>query len=133
MMYQKKQSELSVVMKAKDLCKYIMTVTQKSPKQYRFTFTSRMQNLSLDIIEHIYRANDTFVSGSDKAARYQRRLDFQHEALTELRLLAYFAQVALEQKAILPNQYEQIAKQSADCMNMVGAWILSDKKRFGYD
>jgi len=131
-MHEKKQSELTVIMKAKDLCKYIMTVTQKSPKQYRFTFTSRLQNLSLDVIEHIYRANDTFVSGNEKAARYQRRLDFQQEALTELRLLAYFAQAALEQQAILPKQYEQIAKQSSDCMNLLGAWIISDKKRFGY-
>jgi hypothetical protein len=130
---EKPKSELSVVMKAKDLCKYIMTVTQKSPKQYRFTFTSRMQNLSLDAIEHIYRANDTFVAnGPEKQIKCRQRLDFQHEALTELRLLAYFAQLALEQKAILPKQYEQIAKQSADCMNLVGAWILSDKKRFGY-
>lgn len=29
---QKKQSELTVITKAKDLCTYVMTVTQKSPK-----------------------------------------------------------------------------------------------------
>ena len=73
-MYEKKQNELTVVMKAKDLCQYIMTVTQKSPKQYRFTFTSRLQNLSLDVIEHIYRANDTFVAnGPDKAEKHKQR------------------------------------------------------------
>ena len=58
---QKKQSELTVIMKTKDLCTYVMTVTQKSPKQYRYTFVSRLQNLSLDIIENLYRANDTIV------------------------------------------------------------------------
>ena len=58
---QKKQSELTVITKAKDLCTYVMTVTQKSPKQYRYTFVSRLQNLSLDIIENLYRANDTIV------------------------------------------------------------------------
>jgi len=127
----KPQSDLVVIMKAKDLCKYIMTVTQKSPKQFRFTFTSRLQNHSLDIIEHLYRANDTFVAnGPDKREKFKQRLDFQHTALTELRLLAYFAQIALEQKAILPKQYEQIAKLSNDCMNMVGAWIKGDRNRF---
>ncbi|MDR1891808.1 MAG: four helix bundle protein [Oscillospiraceae bacterium] len=132
-MPEKRQSELTVVMRAKDLCRYIMTITQKCPKQFRFIFTTRIQNLSLDIIEHIYRANDTFVAnGPDKQLNYKRRLNFQHEALTELRLLAYFAQVALEEKAILPKHYEQISMQSVDCMNMIGAWILSDKKRFGY-
>ena len=36
---EKQKSELTVIVKAKDLCKYVMTVTQKSPKQFRFTFT----------------------------------------------------------------------------------------------
>ena len=37
---ERKQSELTVITKAKDLCSYVMTVTQKSPKQFRFTFVS---------------------------------------------------------------------------------------------
>lgn len=49
------QSELGVIVKAKDLCSYIMIITQKSPKHFRYTFVSRMQNLSLDIIEKIYK------------------------------------------------------------------------------
>ena len=43
------ESELVVITKAKDLCGYVLTVTQKSPKQFRFTFTSRLQNLCVDI------------------------------------------------------------------------------------
>lgn len=125
----KNQSELSVVMKAKDLCRYVMTITQKSPRQYRFTFTSRIQNLCLDIIENIYLANETYVAGEDAKAKRQRRLDLQHAALTQIKLLAYFAQLALEQKAILPKQYEQIAKQSAECQNLLGGWIRSDRNR----
>jgi len=126
------RSELHVVMKAKDLCRYVMTVTQKTPKQYRFTFTLRMQNLCMDIIEAIYLANETFVGGSQIKERYQQRLDYQHKALTKVKLLAYFAQLGLEQKAILPRQYEQIAKQSAECQYLLGGWIKSDKNRFKY-
>ena len=47
------EKELTVIVKAKDLCAYIMTITQKSPKQFRFTFVSRLQNLSLDIVENL--------------------------------------------------------------------------------
>ncbi len=43
----KAESELSVIVKAKDLCGYIMTVTQRSPKQFRFTYVSRLQNAAL--------------------------------------------------------------------------------------
>lgn len=123
-------TDLSVIMKAKDLCRYIMTVTQKSPKQYRFTFTSRLQNLSMDIIENLYLANEVFIGGENPGSRLQQRLDLQHKAMTQTRLLAYFAQLALEQKAILPKQYEQIAMQSTEVLNLLGGWVRSDRNRF---
>jgi hypothetical protein len=85
-----------------------MTVTHKSPKQFRFTFTSRLQNLSLDVIEALYRANDTFVTKENASAR-EKRLEFQHQAMTNLKLLAYFSLLAREQNCILPRQYEQIS------------------------
>jgi hypothetical protein len=122
------QSELVVVTKTKELCSYIMVVTQKSPKQFRFTFVSRLQNLSLDVIECIYRANDIFiVKGNEKKA--SERLDFQHKALTSLKLLVYIANIALTRQCLLPKQYEQIAKQTTECMRLLGAWINSDRKR----
>ena len=124
------KNELLVVMKAKDLCRYVMTITQKTPKQYRFTFTTRLQNLTMDIIEDIYLANDTFVGGKNDEAKAEKRLDLQHNAMTKVRLLAYIAQLALEQKAILPKQYEQIAMQSTEVLNLLGGWINSDRRRF---
>ena len=61
----KGKNELIVVTRAKDLCSYIMTVTQKCPKNFRYTYVSRLQNLAMDVIENIFRANDTFVSKGD--------------------------------------------------------------------
>ena len=107
-----------------------MTITQKTPKQYRFTFTTRLQNLTMDIIEDIYLANDTFVGGKNAEAKAEKCLDLQHNAMTKVRLLAYIAQLALEQKAILPKQYEQIAMQSTEVLNLLGGWINSDRRRF---
>ena len=40
------KSELQVITKAKDLFRYVMQVTHKSPKEYRFTYVVRMQNLA---------------------------------------------------------------------------------------
>ena len=83
-------SDLSVITKSKDLCSYIMTVTQKSPKQFRFSFVGRLQNLSLSVIENLYRANDTYIQrGDDGAIRW--RADYQREAITELRIHGYIA------------------------------------------
>jgi hypothetical protein len=120
----KKKSELTVVMKAKELCSYIMTVTQKSPKQFRFTFVTRLQNLALDVIERIYRANEVhLISGA------AQRLEFQRSALTDLKLLAYIAELSMTQGCLLPKQFEEIAKLTTDCQHLLGAWINSDKKR----
>ena len=123
------KSELMVVTKSKELCSYIMTVTQKSPKQFRFTFVTRLQNLSLDVIEKIYYANETFVSKGN-AKNAEKRLAFQHQALTALKLIAYISELAMTQKCLLFKQYEEIAKLTTDCQRLIGAWINSDKKRF---
>jgi len=123
------QNELTVVTKSKELCSYIMTVTQKSPKQFRFTFVTRLQNLSLDVIEKIYYANEIFVTkGNEKNA--ENRLAFQHQALTTLKLIAYISELAMVQKCLLFKQYEQISKLTTDCQRLIGAWINSDRKRF---
>ena len=123
-----KQSELTVVTKAKDLCSYIMVVTQKSPKHFRYTFVSRMQNLALSVIENLFRANDVFVTKADTIKK-KERLDFQRSAMTDLKVLGYIALLSVEQKCILTKQYEQIAKMVTDCQNLLGAWINSDRKR----
>jgi hypothetical protein len=123
------QTELTVITKAKDLCRYILTVTENSPKRFRFTMVSRMQNLALDVIEQAYRANEVYLSGPDRIAASARRLDLQHSALTGAKLLGYMALLAREQGAILPKQYEQITKLVHDVQNLLGAWINSDRRR----
>ena len=51
-------SELSVITKAKELCNYVLTVTDKSPKKFRYTLVSRLQNYSIVIIESLLTANE---------------------------------------------------------------------------
>ena len=125
---ERKQSELTVITKAKDLCSYIMIVTQKSPKHFRYTFVSRLQNLALGVIDNLFRANDVFVTKQDLQSQ-KERLNFQRSAMTELKLLGYMALLSMEQECILPNQYEQIARQVSSCQNLLGAWMNSDRKR----
>jgi hypothetical protein len=123
------QSELTVITKAKDLCRYVMTVTEKSPKRFRFTLVSRMQNLALDVIDNAYRANDIYTAAAGRGEAIAKRLDLQHAALTAARLLGYMALLAREQNCILPKQYENITRLVSGCQNLLGAWIASDRKR----
>ena len=121
-------SDLLVVTKSKELCAYIVNVTQKSPKQFRFTFVSRLQNLSLNVIESLYYANEIFI-GKGYEKNMEKRLTLQHHALTTLKIIAFISELATTEKCLLFKQYEQIAKLTVDCQRLVGAWINSDKKR----
>ncbi len=120
--------ELTVILKAKELASYILTITDKSPKRFRFTLSSRLQNYALDIIENLYLANETFARTNGPAA--ERRLALQHKAMTQIKLLDYTAHLAVEEKCILFRQYEQISRQVSDCQNLLGAWINSDRRRY---
>ena len=106
-----------------------MTVTDKSPKRFRFTLSSRLQNYALDVIERLFSANEVFVSPGDTAAA-RERLAHQRHAMTRLKLLGYVSELAMKQQCVLPKQYEQITRQVYDIENMLGAWMNSDKRRY---
>lgn len=120
-----RKSDLYVMTKTKDLAKYIITVTEKSPKRFRFTLVVRLQNYILSAIEKIYLANETRIK--------EQRLALQNDAKTLLSMLDYFAQIAYEQECILFRQYEQIAKQQAECLLYLNRWIASTEKMVSSD
>ncbi len=115
-----RKSDLFVFTKAKDLCKYIFTITDKSPKKYRATLVRRLQDYILDIVENIYMANN--------ANTIEERQNRQEKAKATLGMLDYFAQLAFEQECILFKQYEQITKQQAECLLYLKKWINSTSK-----
>ncbi len=122
------QSELQVITFAKNLLSYVMTITQKSPKQFRFSLVGRMQGYVLDVVEELYYANDIYVTPSSRSG-WATRQEHQRKAMSTLKLLVYVAQVSMEQGAIQPKQYEQICQQAYNTQNLLGAWIISDQRR----
>ena len=127
-----RKSDLTVIIRTQELCSYILTVTEKSPKRFRFTLTSRLQNCALDALELLFQANDIYVrvEGSEAAGR---RLELQRQAMAKLKLLCYLSELAQKQDCILYRQFEQITRQSADCQNLLGAWMNSDRRRLSTD
>lgn len=121
--------ELFVISKAKDMGNYIYTITDKSPKKFRFTLVSKLQNLSIDIIENLYRANCVYIRNEKDEQRIIKRQSYQKEAYVSLKMLTYFAWMAREQQCILPKQYEQIAKQVSEVNQLLVAWAKSDQKK----
>lgn len=117
----KKKDDLFVLTKAKDLARYIITVTEKSPKKFRFTLVVRLQNYILDILESLYLANKEEIG--------EERKKHQDNANKNLAMLDYFASLAYEQECILFKQYKQISKQQAECLMYLNKWQKSDSSR----
>lgn len=116
-----KKNNLYVFTKAKDLANYIITITEKSPKKFRFTLVVRLQNYILDAIENIYLANKCF--------DIKKRIDYQDRAETLLCMSDYFSQIANEQQCINFHQYEQISKLQAECLLYLKKWRSSTVKQ----
>lgn len=118
-----------VITKAKDLVKYILVISENAPKKYRFTLITKMQNNALEVLENLILANEILLgSGEENNAK---RRSLQQTAIAKLKVLDALAMVSLEQKCILPKQYENLSRCISDCLKLTGAWISSDKKRLG--
>ena len=120
--------ELAVVRKAKDLTEYIFLITRTSPKRFRFSLVSRLQNLSLDIVAELQDANTVYIRDMDPAA-VRERLDHQKRALSLAGRLEYVAELSAREGAISMKQYGNISVLTKDIRNMTGAWINSDSNR----
>jgi len=123
--------DLTVMVKAKELCTYVLKVTERMEKKYRYTLSLRLQNMSMEIIEFLYLANEVYVTGQNKHVKYEERRQLQQKALARIKMLAYFTTLAMEHRAILMKQFAQISKLTSDCQNLIAAWIKSDQRRFG--
>jgi hypothetical protein len=121
--------ELLVLKSAKDLCNYVFEVTEKSPKSARFTFTTRLQAGALEILELLFMANGLYIGPGGRPQDAAERRSLQQKALTRAKLLAYVAEMAGGQHALLPKQFEQIARLTTSCQRLIGGWITSDNRR----
>ncbi len=50
-------NDLSVITHIKKFLTYIITITEKSPVKFRYSFVTKMHNLGKGIIENLYYAN----------------------------------------------------------------------------
>lgn len=120
-------SDLIVITKAKKLCSYVITVTEKSPAKFRGVFVNRMQNYCLDVIELLLNSNFLRM---DTEENKKKREGYQKEAIIKLKMLGYVAMISECSKCILPKQYKQISIQTAEVIKLITSWKKSDDERW---
>ena len=124
----KKEGKLTVITKAELLCEYVLTITDKSPKNLRFTYVSRLQSFAIEILEKLFSANRCDLFNPEER---KLRLRYQNFVDDRLHLLDFMSRIAVDVKCIAPKQNERIARQISDVLKYLSAWMQSDEKRIG--
>lgn len=94
--------------------------TMEFPKSVRFTFTTRIDNLALDIMENVVEAR--YTSGPQKSL-ILRELDM---SLTKMRVLLRLC----HKRAYLSHGgYEHVMRNLDEAGRMVGGWRKSQEGR----
>ena len=120
-------NDLMVITVVKKLAAYTIAVTEKSPKKFRGVFVNRMQNMCLETIELLIRANFVRLESKEKK---KKREEYQKEAIIKLKMLGYISMIAENANCILSRQYKQISLQIGEAINLIAAWKKSDDDRW---
>ena len=105
-------ADLPIFVKWIDFLKWLLTTTEKFPKKIRFTFSDRINNLALDIVEELVDA------------RYSRQkivaLRKVNLGIEKLRVLL---RICYESKFLSHKSYEHAMYSLNEIGKMLGGWI----------
>ena len=121
------ETELKVILKAKDLAEYTLRVTSncnRYPKKYRFSLVDKMQNKALEIYEYLYEANRTDLKNYKK-----ERSELQTKAITHCDELLFYIELSVKLNIISMESMEYWSKMVSDIKHMAIAWRTKDKER----
>lgn len=121
------ETELKVILKAKDLAEHTLRVTSncnRYPKKWRFSLVDKMQNKALEIYEYLYEANRT-----DLRCYARERSELQTKAITHCDELLFYIEMSYKLNIINDKGMEYWSKMVTDVKHMAIAWRSKDKKR----
>ena len=121
------ETELKVILKAKDLAEHTFRVTSncnRYPKKYRFSLVDKMQNKALEIYEYLYEANRT-----DLKIYKKERSELQTKAITHCDELLFYIELSMKLEIISVKSMEYWSKMVSDIKHMTIAWRTKDKER----
>ncbi len=118
---ERKESELLVFIKAKNLSSYILLISGKSPVKYRYSLLNPLINSSLDIIQLLYEANELEMKDN-------RRLELIRQAKAKLKIIDFISSVAKDASCFTSHQYETIIARIGDCSKYLLGYYNSCKK-----
>ena len=107
-----RNEDLPVFVRWTEFLQWLLQATEKFPKRVRFTFSNRIDNLALDVVEELVVARY-----SRRKAEYLKGINLKIERLRVLLRISHDLHY-------MPNPSYEFAMRSLDeCGRMVGGWI----------
>lgn len=110
--------ELPVFVRWHKFLRWLLNTTEKFPKRVRFTFSTRLDNLALDIIEKIIEAA---YSGSKTNLLKQANLGVE-----KIRVLI---RICHEERYLSTRSYEYAIEELYEVGKMLGGWIRKQQEK----
>jgi len=110
--------DLSIYIRWETFLFWLLNTTGKFPKRVRFTFSSRLDNLALDVLEGIV-----------EAAYSSRKLDLLKKMNLDLEKMRVLIRICHKNEYIGNRGYEHAARQLHEIGKMMGGWIKEQKER----
>lgn len=110
--------DLPVFVKWTDFLKWLLHATEKFPKKVRFTFSDRINNLALSVVEELVEAR---YSGNKRAILRSANL-----RLEKLRMLL---RISYESRFLSKDAYKHGMYSLNEVGKMLGGWIKQQEAR----
>lgn len=107
-------SEIQVWKDTEQMVSYLVDVTMKFPKAYKYTFGQKITNVSLELFEYIQLANMT----KDATNRQRYLQGFQ----VKFELLKVLLRICTEKKVITLKQTASLAEMMIGIGKQISAW-----------
>ena len=110
--------DLPIFVRWVDFVKWLLPTTEKFPKRVRFSFTNRIDNLALDVVEDLV------------AARYSRHKADPLKAVNlKLERLRVLLRLCHDLELLPHRSYEYSVRSLDEVGRMVGGWIKQQEGR----
>ncbi len=113
---EKKETELYVFIKAKNLAEYIMRVSAGAPVKFRYSVLTPLIQKSQDAICLLYEANETPVEDP-------LRKKLIREAISKVKCVAFIASFAEMRGCFSEHKAEVIARYSGECLKYMQGYL----------
>ncbi len=109
--YKEQSNELPIFVAWMDFLKWLIITTDKFPKKVRLTFTNRINNIALDVVEDLVEAQYS-----------KTKSDLLRRANLKLEKLRVLIRISYEQRFLTYDRYQAASVKINQAGKMLGGW-----------